>query len=135
MLTTPKQTEQYGHSNSQSNKYGPAKKNITKQQEKWKNVNHTEKAEQYGHSNSQSNKYGQQKTLQNSRKNEKYINHTEQINNMNLQILSQTNMDNSQTEYGHSQTETWTFWHWKTLQNSFKIDKSMSGTDMDNIFH
>jgi len=26
MLTTPKQTEQYGHSNSQSNKYGPAKK-------------------------------------------------------------------------------------------------------------
>ena len=71
----------------------------------------------------------------------KYINHTEKINNMNLQILSQTNMDNSQTEYGHSQTEyghsqteTWTFWHWKTLQNSFKIDKSMSGTDMDNIF-
>ena len=49
------------------------------------------------------------KTLQNSRKNEKYINHTEKINNMNLQILSQTNMDNSQTEYGHSQTETWTF--------------------------
>ena len=35
--------------------------NTTKQQEKWKNVNHTEKTEQYGHSNSQSNKYGQHK--------------------------------------------------------------------------
>ena len=133
MLTTPKQTEQYGHSNSQSNKYGPAK-NTTKQQEKWKNVNHTVKNWAIWTLKFSVKQIWTKKNITEQPNNEKYINHTEKINNMNLQILSQTNMDNSQTEYGHSQTESWTFWHWKTLQNSFKIDKSMSGTDMDNIF-
>ena len=138
MLTTPKQTEQYGHSNSQSNTYGPPKKHY-KAAGKWKHVNHTEKTEQYGHSNSQSNKYGQHKKhYRAAEKMKKYINHTEKINNKfsvkRIWTTVKQNMDTVKQKPGHSQTETWTFWHWKTLQNSVKIDKSMSGTDMDNIF-
>ena len=74
-------------------------------------------------------------TLQNSRKHETYINHTEKYTIWTFKFsvkriwtTVKQNMDIVKQKPGLSDTE-------KTLQNSLNIDKSMSGTDMDNIFH